>query len=376
MLMRRGGIKDNVTITAVSTFSTELVARVRTHLSEDILQRGRAQLHRKAVVIILWYIASYALILFTGNWIVGPVACLSLALSMVAVGFNIQHDANHNAFFHNRGSRRLTLANRIAGFSIHAIGGDSKRWIDGHVNQHHVAPNVVGKDYDIELAPFARLAPSQRRRGFHAFQHVYIWFVYTFTAASIIVGDVVGTVQESIAGDRKGRFPSVGDYAAMLGSKGVYAVVMIVVPLFFHPWWVVLLGSLFVLAVSGFLLGIVFQLAHVVEEADFRCSCEQAPVRWHEWQVLSSVDFCQGTGVVDRVFTWYCGGLNFQTEHHLFPDLPHTVYPDIAGIVGETCEEFGIRYQVQPNLRTAIRSHYRHVRDLGRPDVVDEARAA
>jgi linoleoyl-CoA desaturase len=361
----------------VKSFSSELVARVRGHVNDEILHRAYGRLHRKAAVIIAWYLASYVFVLLTGNWVLGPVACLSLALSMVAVGFNIQHDANHNAFFRNRGSRRLTLANRIAGLSINAIGGDSKRWIDGHVNQHHVAPNVVGRDYDIELGLFARFAPSQRRRGFHAFQHVYIWFVYTFTAVSIIVGDVVSTIQESITGDRKGRFPSVGDYAALLGSKGLYALIMIVVPLFFHPWWVVLLGSLFVLAVSGFLLGVVFQLAHVVEEADFRLCDEKSEVRWHEWQVLSSVDFCHGNDWVARLFTWYCGGLNFQTEHHLFPDLPHTVYPDISPIVADTCETFGIRYQVQPNLRAAIRSHYRHVRDLGRPDAVeDEAQAA
>jgi len=371
----QSGAKGHVTVTAVANFSSELTGRVRDHISDDMLRRAYGRLHRKAALVIAWYVGSYVLVLWTGNWVLGPVACLSLALSMVAVGFNIQHDANHNAFFRTRGSRRLTLANRIAGMSINAIGGDSKRWIDGHVNQHHVSPNVVGKDYDIELGLFARFAPSQRRRGFHAFQHRYIWFVYTFTAVSVIVGDVVSTIQESITGDRKGRFPSFGDYAALLGSKGLYAFVMIVVPLFFHPWWVVLLGSLFVLAVSGFLLGVVFQLAHVVEEADFRVSSDRADVRWHEWQVRSSVDFCHGPDWVSRLFTWYCGGLNFQTEHHLFPDLPHTVYPDISVVVADTCLAFDIPYHVQPTLRAAIASHYRHVRELGRPDPIDEPEA-
>lgn len=349
--------------------------RVRSELTDDVLERAREQLHRKAIVVVAWYVASYVSVLFVTNWIAGTISVLSLALSMGAVGFNIQHDANHNAFFRTRGSRRLSTANRIAGWSLNAIGGDAKRWIDGHVGKHHTSPNVVGKDYDIELPPFARLAPAQRRRRWHRAQHVYLWVIYAFTSASIIVGDVVSTVHESVTRDRPDASPTVRDWLALAGSKGLFLVTMLVVPLLLHPWWVVAIGAAVVLAVSGLLLGTVFQLAHCVEEADFRVSSDPRSTRWHEWQVRSSVDFCH-EGTVGRMVTWFAGGLNFQTEHHLFPDVPHTVYPLIAPIVRETCREHGIPYQVQPTLRAAIRSHYRHVRDLGRPDAPDERRRA
>jgi linoleoyl-CoA desaturase len=368
----RVGEKE-LTTTAGPNFGSQVMGRVRGHLGDDVMEIAYRRLHRKGLLVVAWYAASYALVIFGRGWIVGTVACCSLALSMVAVGFNIQHDANHNAFFRTSGQRRLSTANRIAGLSIHAIGGSSKRWIEGHVYRHHAAPNVVGKDSDVDLAPFARLAPAQRHRWWHAFQHLYLWVIYAFTTASIIIGDVVATVQESIAGDRKGKSPTFGDYAVLLGSKGLFAVAVLVVPLLLHPWWVVALGAGVVLGISGWLLGIVFQLAHVVDEADFCATSDRAKVRWHEWQVLASVDFIHGRGAVARVFTWYAGGLNFQTEHHLFPGLPHTVYPTIAPIVAQTCEEFGIRYQVQPTLRAAIRSHYRHVRELGRPLPVAEA---
>ncbi len=344
------------------------MARVRDELSDEDLATAYQRLHRKAALIIAWYLASYALLLTAQGWILGTVACVSMALSIVGVGFNIQHDANHNAFFPTRGSRRLTKANKIAGLSIHAIGGSAKRWIDGHVYQHHASPNVVGKDYDIELASLARLAPAQARRPWHAFQHLYLWVLYGFTSTGIIIGDVVSTIQESVTGDRHGATPTLADYVVLLGSKGIFVGAMIVLPLLFHPWWVVLLGAVAVLGISGFLLGTVFQLAHAVEEADFCSADDRSPARWHEWQVLSSVDFCHSDGAVDRAFTWYAGGLNYQTEHHLFPQLPHTAYPMIAPIVERTCADFGIRYQVQPTLRVAIGSHYRHVRFLGRPD--------
>ena len=355
------------TATATRTFGADLSMRVAERLDADTLRVAHGRVHRKALVMVAWFVVSYVGVLLASTWAWGALACVSLALAIAGVGFNIQHDANHNALFATGGSKRLTMANRLAGLSIHAIGGDSKRWIDGHVRVHHAAPNVVGRDQDIELAPFARMAPGQRRRSWHGVQHLYIWVVYAFTTAAIIIGDVVGIIEDSVSGDRHGNRPPLRDYLVMIGSKSLFVVAMVAVPIWIHSWRPVLIGTLAVLAISGLVLGVVFQLAHVVSEADFCSVDDRSEARWHEWQVLASVDFCQGRGPVSSMVTWYCGGLNYQTEHHLFPGLPHPVYAEIAPIVAGTCEEFGIPYRVQPTLRAAVRSHYRHLRRLGRP---------
>ncbi|MCD9625687.1 fatty acid desaturase family protein [Rhabdothermincola salaria] len=347
-------------------FGSDLRTAVDQRLSEGVLRRAHRQLQSKAVVIGAWYLASYALLLVAGSWWLGILACASLALAMAGVGFNVQHDANHNALFRTKGSKRLTGANRAAGWSMYALGGSSKRWIDGHVYVHHAATNVVGRDDDIELAPFGRFAPQQARRPWHRFQHLYLWAVYCFTALAIMVADVASTVTESITGDRHGRRPTVLEYVELLATKAVFVFLMVGVPLLMHPWWIVLLGIALTLSVAGLLLGVVFQLAHVVEEAEFRQDGAENAIRWHEWQVRSTVDFCQGSGPVDRLVTWYTGGLNHQTEHHLFPQVPHTAYPVIAPAVREVCDAFEIPYRVQPTLRQAIASHYRHLRHLGR----------
>lgn len=346
-------------------FGAALKARVHEALGEEARRDCYRRLHRKGAVVVIWYLASYGALLLAQGWGAGIAACASLALAIVAVGFNIQHDANHNAFFDARGSRRLTTANRVAGWSINAIGGDATRWIEGHVHLHHAAPNVVGRDHDIELGPFGRLAPDQRRRRWHLHQHRYLWAVYAFTAFGIVIGDVVGIVRDSFRGDRVGRRPTRGAYVSMAATKGLFVSAMLGVPLLLHPAWVVAVGAVFVFGVAGLLLGVVFQLAHAVEDASFRSGAARADVRWHHWQVLASVDFCQGTGRVARAVTWYCGGLNHQTEHHLFPGLPHTAYPHIAPAVAATCAEFGVRYKAHATLRQAIGSHYRHLEAMG-----------
>lgn len=353
-----------------ATFAAAIQNRVKAELDPKVLADAYRRLHNKAVVVAAWYIASYVLLVLASGWVLGILACVSFALAMTAVGFNIQHDANHNALYRTSGSKRFTIPNRIAGWSMYALGASSKRWIEGHVFTHHSSTNIVGKDYDIELRPFARLAPSQPRRSLHRYQHFYVWMLYGFTAATIIVADIVGIFVESFSGDRNNHKPLVRDYVVLLGTKFLFIGATVGVPLLFHPWWIVAIGTGAVLTITGLLLGVVFQLAHVVSEAEFADGLAPSDVKWHEWQVRASADFCHGTSVSARIITWYTGGLNYQTEHHLFPQLPHTAYPAIAPVIETTCASFDVPYSVQPTLRAAIASHYRHLRALGRADLV------
>jgi linoleoyl-CoA desaturase len=61
------------------------------------------------------------------------------------------------------------------------------------------------------------------------------------------------------------------------------------------------------------------------------------------------------------------GGLNHQIEHHLFPRISHIHLPAISDIVEQVCKEHGVRYRVHPTMTQAIGSHYRWLRDLGKP---------
>jgi linoleoyl-CoA desaturase len=67
------------------------------------------------------------------------------------------------------------------------------------------------------------------------------------------------------------------------------------------------------------------------------------------------------------VVTWFVGGLNYQIEHHVLPQICHVHYPALAGIVEATCREFGVRYQFQQTFSAAVASHYRWLRRMGLP---------
>ena len=140
---------------------------------------------------------------------------------------------------------------------------------------------------------------------------------------------------------------------------------MLAFPLWVFPWWQVLIGfSLIVMLTVGIALGIFFQLAHINVDAAFPEPVGDPPHIDNEWavhQVETTVDFAPHNWLLN----FYVGGLNYQIEHHLFPQIL-TNYPRLAPIVRATCEEFGVRYHCYTTWREAFACHWRELRFLGR----------
>ena len=126
---------------------------------------------------------------------------------------------------------------------------------------------------------------------------------------------------------------------------------------------------------AGVLASVVFQLAHGVEEADFplpRPDTGRMVSAWAEHQVQTTVDFAPR----NQLLSWYVGGLNFQIEHHLFPQICHVHYPALAPVIQQVCREFGLRYTANPTFRASAASHFRWLRRMGRPDAAPANRTS
>jgi linoleoyl-CoA desaturase len=159
---------------------------------------------------------------------------------------------------------------------------------------------------------------------------------------------------------------SVSDKVTFWVGKLVYFVIMFAVPMLVYPWWQVLAGYVLVMLTVGLILGVVFQLAHIGGDAEFPEPTGDPAHIENEWaihQVQTTMDFAPR----NRLLSWYIGGLNYQIEHHLMPNICHVNYPRLAPIVRTTCEEFGIRYNCHDTWRAALAGHWRELRRLQRP---------
>jgi linoleoyl-CoA desaturase len=344
-------------------FHSALKARAEEYLARSGRPPwGGLAMHLKTATILAWHAGGYALLLAFGGASL-PLAILltfSLALSTVGIGFAVMHDANHGAW------SRSPVVNRAVGLTLDLVGGSSYVWRFKHNVRHHTYSNIDGLDSDVDAAPFLRLAPSQRRRLLHRFQHLYAWPLYGLLAPKWWVYDDAADLLTGRIGGLPFPRPPARETAFFVLGKLAFLSWSLVVPLlvFRTPWvlafW--LGGSL----VSGVVLAVVFQLAHIVPSAEFHAAApgsQRMGTGWAEHQVRTTVDFAPG----NPLLTWYLGGLNYQVEHHLFPAFCHLHYPALSVIVQATCRDHGVPYRSERTLRGAIAAHGRFLRELGAP---------
>jgi len=351
---------DELKFGAGDGFLPELRRRVDHYFqSTGLGQRDCPQMYLKGALILGWLAASYAMLVFlAGTWWLALASAISLGLAMAAVGFNIQHDAGHQAY-----SRRKWI-NKLLALTLDLLGGSSFVWAKKHNSVHHCFVNITGHDDDIDIGIFGRLTPHQKHLRIHRFQHLYLWLLYGFLPTKWQVYDDFRDVATGrIAGH---RFPRPGgwDLATFISGKIVFFSLAMAVPMLLHAPWNVLLFYIAASFIQGVTLSVVFQLAHCVEESAFplpQPGAGRMEAAWAVHQVETTVDFARD----NRALSWIIGGLNFQIEHHLFPRISHVHYPALAPLVEETCREFGVRYRAQKTFRASVASHYRWLRRMG-----------
>jgi linoleoyl-CoA desaturase len=139
----------------------------------------------------------------------------------------------------------------------------------------------------------------------------------------------------------------------------------IVAPILFLSiaWWQVLIGFVVMHLAEGLVLGLVFQLAHVVEQTEFPEPDNEGQINdsWAVFQMKTTADFARSNKLVN----FLCGGLNFQVEHHLFPLICHIHYPEVSKIVKKTAAEFDVPFYENKTFLGALKSHYTCLKRFG-----------
>ena len=327
-------------------------------------ERDSPRMYLKTAAVFAWAITSYVLLVFVVSswWLAVPLA-ISIGLATAAIGFNVQHDGSHNAY------SKHGWINKLMALTLDMVGGSSFVWARKHNTIHHTYTNIAGYDDDIDVGWFGRLSPEQKHLPFHRAQHLYLWVLYAFLPMKWQWYDDFHNVAAGRIGSQPIKRPKGWDLFFFILGKAFFFGYALVLPMFFHPWWAVLACYAIACFAQGVVLSVVFQMAHVVEEAGFPApdaETNRMPHSWAVHQILTTVDFARN----NKLLSWYVGGLNFQVEHHLFPRICHIHYPQIAKLVERYCARTGVPYRANKTLTSAIRSHYRWVKRMGQPNAV------
>lgn len=354
-----------------NSLNTDFFEDVRNRVNEyfktnNISRFGNYKMVIKTIVMILLYMGPYAILIsgeISNTWVIW-VLWMIMGFGMAGIGLAIMHDANHGSYSKN------TKVNKALGYLINLVGGSVTNWKIQHNVLHHSYTNVEGHDEDITSISLLRFTPSQKLYKVHKFQYIYAWFFYSLmTFFWFIYKDIPQLMRYKKDGrlDSKQKRRYGWLLTQLIASKILYALYIIIIPIIVLdiPWWATILAFLTMQVICGLLLTTIFQLAHIMPSSQFPLPNEKGNLEnsWAIHQLLTTTNFAPRS----RIMSWYIGGLNYQIEHHLFPNICHIHYKKISPIVEKTARKYGIPYHSEPNFVKAIVSHIKMLKLLGTP---------
>ncbi|MDR4493292.1 MAG: fatty acid desaturase [Nitrospirales bacterium] len=342
-----------------SNFFGVLRARIDAHFAGRN-RRDDPRLYLKSVIILTWFFSSFALLLSSSDWVPQLLLCVSTALAACAIGFNIFHDSIHQSF-----SGNPTINLLLARGSCALLGVSRYFWRYKHNVLHHSFTNVFQWDDDLETRGCLRMSPRQPWEKKFKHQHVYCWFLYSLaTIEWIFVKDFIHYFTMRINPFQPYPPMSKLDKIEFWTSKMAYFTVFLGLPFLMQPVWTCVAGLMIFHLTLGLSVTLIFNLAHVMEKPSFPVpKGVTLPTFESEWaihQLATTVNF----GRDNRLLTWFSGCLNYQIEHHLFPKVSHTHYPEMSLILKRTAQEFGLPYHDYPTYLSALKSHFRTLKWL------------
>lgn len=316
----------------------------------------------KVIFMGLLYLSP--LVLIAVNVVSHPLAVLGLyalsGLGMAGIGMGVMHDANHSSLSKNR------KVNKILGQSMDFMGCSSAVWNYQHNLLHHTFTNIDEFDEDIDAPFFLKFSPNQKRFKIHRFQHFYAWFFYALaTLHWVTAKDFVALKKYKEMGLISSKNTFRKENWKALGWKLFYFSYALVLPLLFNEVGIlwVLLGFAVKHFVTGLFISTVFQLAHVMPDMSFpKPENKEIDKNWYVHQLETTSNFAPRS----KWLSWCIGGLNFQIEHHLFPNVSHIHYREISKIIKKTALEFNMPYHQHNSFFQAIYKHFKMLRALGK----------
>jgi linoleoyl-CoA desaturase len=230
-------------------------------------------------------------------------------------------------------------------------------WKIKHKIIHHTYTNLDELDDDVNAKPFLRLHEDQPYEPKHRNQ--YKWWYWGFFYCLLYPLWVWYTDYKKYF-TKKISFKPIKlkliEHFVFWASKLVYIFISIYQVGFW--WW--LLGYSVVSLICSFRISIIFQLAHIVIDVAHPSKDADRRDEYFIHQASTTANFA----VNNRWISWWVGGLNFQLEHHLFPEVSHVHYPALHKHLMPTYLKWQVPIVVYRRFKDAKRAHTAYLKKL------------
>ncbi|NJP32223.1 acyl-CoA desaturase [Micromonospora sp. HSS6-12] len=328
----------------------ELSRRIR---DAGLLERRPGRYALRIALTAGFFAVAWAVVVLVGDsWAQVAVAVL-LAVASTQLAF-LGHDAGHRQMFRRRGPSELVglLAGNLA------VGISYGWWVDKH-NRHHANPNHTDEDPDVGAGALVWSAEQGR-----ATRGVARWLArrqaWLFFPMLLLEG-----LSLHVASGRAvvGREPG-GGFRTPMRHRGVEALLLAAHTVLYAGGLLLVMSpvkALVFAAVHQGLWGLYMGCSFAPNHKGMPMPTAADDLDFLRKQVLTSRNV-RGGRVVDVAL----GGLNYQIEHHLFPNMPRGNLRRARPIVRAYCAERGVPY-AEVGLVESYRQALAHLHEVGRP---------
>ena len=322
-----------------------------TQLSRQIKQAGLLERRRgwygARIGVNLALLAAGGAVFFVLGaswWQLLTAAYLAVVFTQLAF---IGHDAGHRQIFRSR------RANDLVGL-VHAnllVGVSFDWWVDKH-NRHHTNPNHEDLDPDISITALAFTddQASAKHGLVRLIARYQAWLFFPLLlleAAHLHLASIKAIIRGSGPGQRRPGAAAAGPCRRLCRRRWCWVL---------SP----LQAVAFVVVHQG-LFGLYLGCSFAPNHKGMPTLTEAEQLDFLRRQVLTSRNV-RGSRLVDFVL----GGLNYQIEHHLFPNMPRPNLRRAQPLIRAFCQHHGLPY-TEASLFGSYAQAVRHLHAVGAP---------
>ena len=236
----------------------------------------------------------------------------------------LAHDAGHRQIF--RSGVKNDAVMLMVGI---LIGLDRSWWMDKH-NRHHSSPNNVDTDFDVNLPIIAfteeqSLSKTGIARWIVRYQAI-LFFPLLLVEAFSIRAD-------------SGQYILRGKNVKYLALEALLVFGHLPVYFYLVFWHIGGMEGLYFFLLHQGLFGVYLGSIFATNHKGMLMVDKNTKLDFFRSQVLTTRNV---TGSVVNDFVY--GGLNYQIEHHLFPNMPRNKFKEAQGVIRDFCNSRSVEF--------------------------------
>ena len=312
-----------------------------------LLDRRRGQYSTRIAATATAFAAAWGAFAYLGDSWFQMIVAVGLGLAYTQVAF-MGHDGGHQQVFRSRSGN--DILGLLAGDLL--VGLSYGWWLDKH-NRHHSHPNHEGHDPDIGEGVLAFTTTQAADRTGPLARVVTSYQAWLFFPLLVFEGVQLHLASlQSLLHGRTHRYRRTELFLFTVHVIVYLSLVVIVL----SPG-----KALLFVAVHQGVFGLYMGCSFAPNHKGMPTIGEDEEVDYLRRQVLTSRNV-RGGWFTDLLL----GGLNYQIEHHLFPNMPRPNLPRAQRLVREYCQQHRITY-TETSLPGSYVAALRHLHQLGAP---------